>query len=85
VGDAFCENLFCYPGTVWLTLGKIDHGFFGATQVERGSSLFHCLSDRFDISIGILIEELKEEGKICRIALVRRRGQEEQVVSRIPK
>ena len=74
------EAAFRYFRAVRLPLGEIDHRLFRPAQVKGGAAAIHRLADGLHVGIGVLVEELEEETEVGRVAFVRRRCQEEQVV-----
>ena len=80
VRDALGEDLLGDPGAVRLPLGEVDHRLLGPPQVERRAPAVHRLADRLHVGVGVGVEQLQEEAEVRRVALVRRRGQQEHVV-----
>jgi hypothetical protein len=60
VRDSFSENLPGTPFTILLALREVNHGFLGATQVERGATPVHGLANGADVGVSVLVEELQE-------------------------
>ena len=78
-GDTLRENWFLNPLAV-LLFGEVDHGFFGAPEVEGGALSFHGFFNGFHIGVDIFVQKLQEEGEILRVALVGRGCEQEDVV-----
>ena len=85
VRDALGEDLARHPCAVGLPLGEVDHRLFGAAQVEGRTAPVHRFADRLHVGIGIRVEQLEEQAEIGRVALVRRRGQQQNVVASVPQ
>ena len=62
-----------------MRLRKIEHHFFRPTQIAGGLAVFHRVVDGFHVRVCFLIEQLKEEAEIPRIAFVRSRGEKRKV------
>jgi len=83
VGDALREDLLGGPCAVRPPLREIDHRLLGAAEVERGAATVHRLADGANVRVGVRVEQLKEQGEVRGVALVRRRRQHQDVVRRI--
>ena len=79
VGDALLEQLDRLPGAVRLRLREIEHHFFGAPEVAGGFPAIHRVVDRLHVRVGFLVEQLKEQAEVGRVALVRRGRQQKKV------
>ena len=77
--EAFCEKFFRFPSAVGLRLGEIQHDLLCAAQVARRLAALHRIVNGFHVSIRFLVKQLEEQREIDRIALVRRR-REQQIV-----
>ena len=73
------------PTAVGLALGKIEHRLLGAAQVKRRGAVGHRLADRLNVGVGVGIEQLKEAAEVVGVALMRGRGQEQDVVGAVAK
>jgi hypothetical protein len=80
VCNALGEDGLDSPGAVGLTLGEVDHRLFGTAQVKRRPALLHRLADGGHIGVRVGVEQLQEEAKVFRVALVRHRGEQQQVI-----
>ena len=83
-GDALREDWFLNPLAI-LLFGEIDHGFFGAPEVEGGTLALHGFFNGFHIGVDIFVQKLQEEGEIQRVALVGRGCEKEDVVGIVAK
>ena len=83
--NALREDLAGQPLPVCVPLREVDHRLLRAPQVERSASGIHRLPDRPHVGVGVAVEELEKEREVLRIPLVRRRGQQQDVVGRIPQ
>ena len=61
----------------------MDHRLLRAAQVERGAPPVHRLPNRAHVGVGVAVEELEEEREVVGVALVRGRGQQQDVVGRV--
>ena len=77
VRDAFREHRLGGPRAVVLPLREVDHRLLGAAEVEGGAPVLHRYADRLHVGVGVLVEELQEQGEVLRVALVRGGGQQQ--------
>ena len=80
VRDALGEDRLGGPGAVRPPLGEVDHRLLGAAQVEGRAPAVHRFADRLHVGVGVGVEELQEQAEVLRIALVRRRREQQHVV-----
>ena len=72
------------PLTVRLTLRKVDHGLLRAPEVEGRALPVHRFADGLDVRVGVPVEQLKEQGEVLRIPLVRCRGEMQDMIGVVP-
>ena len=82
-GNALREDLPRRPPPVGVPLREVDHRLLRAPQVERGAAGVHRPPDGAHVGVGVAVEKLEEEREVVRVALVRRGGQQQQVVRRV--
>ena len=78
--DTLRKNLAGDPGAIGLTLREVDHGLLGAPQIERRLTTVHGHTERAHIGIGIAVQKLQKQAEVRGVALVRRGGEQEQMV-----
>ena len=61
----------------------MDHRLLGPAEVERRPLALHRLPDGAHVRVRIAVEELEEQGEVLRIALVGRRGQQQDVIGAV--
>ena len=84
-GDALGEHRLGCPGAVGLELREVDHGLLGPAQVEGGLPLLHRPVDGGDVGVGVLVQQLQEEGEVLGVPLVGGGGQQQDVVGAVPE
>ena len=55
-----------------LPFREVHHRLLGPAQIEGRSSPLHGLADRFDVGVGVPVEQLQEQREVLRVALVGR-------------
>ena len=83
--NALREDRPGHPLAVLVPLRELDHRLLGAPQVERRPARIHRLPDRTHVGVRVAIEELQKQREVLGVALVRRCGQQQDVVGRIPQ
>ena len=85
VGNSLGEDLLRRPASIVAALRKVDHRFLGAAQVKWSALAIHGLLNRSNVGVSVSVQQLEKEREVLRVALVRGRGQEEEVIRRVAK
>ncbi len=84
VRDALREYLLGCPRAIGPPLGEVDHRFLCTAEVKRRAATVHSFSDGTHIGVGVLVQQLQEQREVDRVALMRCRGQHQEVVRCVP-
>ena len=85
VRNALGEDRLGRPRAVRPPLGEVDHRLLGAAQVEGRAPAVHRFPDRFHVGVDVSVKELQEQAEVHGIALVRGRGEQQDVVRAVAK
>src|SRR5262249_51752189 len=83
VWNSLRENRLGRPLSIGPSLREVDHRFLRSTEVERRAPTVHRFTNRPHVGICIGIKQLQEEAEVFRVATVRRRSQQQQMVRRV--
>jgi hypothetical protein len=83
VRNAFGEDRLGRPGAVRPSLGKVNHRFLGAAQVERRAPSVHRFPNGFHVGVGVSVKKLQEQAEVNWVAFVGGRCEQQDMIRTI--
>ena len=81
--NALGEDRLRGPCSVPLPFREVHHRLLGPAQIEGRSPPLHGFADRFDVGVGVPVEQLQEQREVLRITLVGRGREQKHVVGTV--